>query len=226
MIKLIPILFLIFFPSLLLASDLDRDGLDDETERKIGTSLTSQDSDSDGSKDGDEVNYQTNPSDPNQKIIKIGESKPTGRRYVSGNGFFSKGWYEPTGYEREVVVSLNGKTESKIVNNNNLFHSRQVYLFKLEDYNRQKELKTYTAALLARRSLPAAPSYTPPAVTRYTPPVAPRYTPPVAPRYTPPVAENGSYYGQLNSYGVRKTVKVSGYYRKNGTYVRGHYRSR
>jgi hypothetical protein len=39
------------------------------------------------------------------------------------------------------------------------------------------------------------------------------------------VAENGSYYGQPNQYGVPKTVAVKGYYRKDGTYVRGHYRS-
>jgi len=39
------------------------------------------------------------------------------------------------------------------------------------------------------------------------------------------VAENGSYYGQPNVNGVPKTVAVDGYYRKDGTYVRGHYRS-
>ena len=39
------------------------------------------------------------------------------------------------------------------------------------------------------------------------------------------VAENGSYYGELNANGVPKTVHVNGYYRKDGTYVRGHYRS-
>ena len=39
------------------------------------------------------------------------------------------------------------------------------------------------------------------------------------------VAENGSYYGQPNANGVPKTVAVSGYYRKDGTYVQGHYRS-
>jgi hypothetical protein len=44
-------------------------------------------------------------------------------------------------------------------------------------------------------------------------------------RYTPAVAENGSYYGEPNQYGVPKTVHVGGYYRKDGTYVRGHYRS-
>jgi hypothetical protein len=41
------------------------------------------------------------------------------------------------------------------------------------------------------------------------------------------VAENGSYYGQTSTNtGRPKTVHVRGYYRKNGTYVRGHYRSR
>jgi hypothetical protein len=39
------------------------------------------------------------------------------------------------------------------------------------------------------------------------------------------VAENGSYYGQPNANGVPKTVAVNGYYRKDGTYVRGYYRS-
>jgi len=41
------------------------------------------------------------------------------------------------------------------------------------------------------------------------------------------VAENGSYYGEISETTERpKTVHVGGYYRKNGTYVRGHYRSR
>jgi hypothetical protein len=39
------------------------------------------------------------------------------------------------------------------------------------------------------------------------------------------VAENGSYYGELNANGVPKTVHVDGYTRKDGTYVRGYYRS-
>ena len=42
----------------------------------------------------------------------------------------------------------------------------------------------------------------------------------------PRVAENGSYYGQIsNSTGRPKNIHVRGYYRKDGTYVRGHYRS-
>ncbi len=45
-------------------------------------------------------------------------------------------------------------------------------------------------------------------------------------QFKPFIAENGSYYGQPNQYGVPKTVHVRGYYRKDGTYVRGHYRSR
>jgi hypothetical protein len=40
-----------------------------------------------------------------------------------------------------------------------------------------------------------------------------------------PCAENGSCYGDPNANGVPKTVHVNGYYRKDGTYVRGHYRS-
>jgi hypothetical protein len=39
------------------------------------------------------------------------------------------------------------------------------------------------------------------------------------------IAQNGSYYGQPNSNGIPKTVAVNGYYRKDGTYVQGHYRS-
>ncbi|MGA8222526.1 MAG: hypothetical protein WB780_12800 [Candidatus Acidiferrales bacterium] len=42
---------------------------------------------------------------------------------------------------------------------------------------------------------------------------------------TAPCAENGSCYGDLNANGVPKTVHVNGYYRKDGTYVRGYYRS-
>jgi hypothetical protein len=40
-------------------------------------------------------------------------------------------------------------------------------------------------------------------------------------------AENGSCYGDPSALtGAPKTVPVRGYYRKDGTYVRGHYRSR
>jgi hypothetical protein len=56
------------------------------------------------------------------------------------------------------------------------------------------------------------------AITAYEPVVLP------TPVYGS-VAENGSYYGQPNVNGVPKTVAVGGYYRKDGTYVRGHYRS-
>ncbi len=40
-------------------------------------------------------------------------------------------------------------------------------------------------------------------------------------------AENGSCYGDISSItGIPKTTHVRGYYRRDGTYVRGHYRSR
>lgn len=43
----------------------------------------------------------------------------------------------------------------------------------------------------------------------------------------PVCAENGSCYGDTSKITHRpKTVHVRGYYRKNGTYVRGHYRSK
>lgn len=46
------------------------------------------------------------------------------------------------------------------------------------------------------------------------------------PTYYAPCAENGSCYGDLSTYnGLPKTVHVEGYYRSDGTYVRGHYRS-
>ena len=41
----------------------------------------------------------------------------------------------------------------------------------------------------------------------------------------PGVAENGSYYGEPNANGVPRTAHVDGYTRKDGTYVRGYYRS-
>lgn len=55
------------------------------------------------------------------------------------------------------------------------------------------------------------------------------YTPKQYPRtsYTfPSIAENDSYYGEISeATGRPKTVYVHGYYRKDGTYVRSHYRS-
>jgi len=57
-------------------------------------------------------------------------------------------------------------------------------------------------------------------VTPTRPNVAPAITP--AP---PAVAENGSYFGELNQNGIPKSVHVDGYFRSNGTYVRGYYRS-
>ena len=46
-----------------------------------------------------------------------------------------------------------------------------------------------------------------------------------SPTAVPGTAENGSYYGEPNKNGIPKTVHVHGYYRRDGTYVRGYYRS-
>jgi hypothetical protein len=61
----------------------------------------------------------------------------------------------------------------------------------------------------------------PPAVT------APPTTSSNPPGYGAPCAENGSCYGDISTVnGTPKTIHVDGYYRKDGTYVRGHYRSK
>ena len=81
--------------------------------------------------------------------------------------------------------------------------------------------ETFYAEPVYVPAVAAAPQSTyaaPAAVTAYEPPAV---STPVYGR----VAENGSYYGQPNVNGVPKTVAVGGYYRKDGTYVRGHYRS-
>ena len=50
------------------------------------------------------------------------------------------------------------------------------------------------------------------------------------PQYVPPAigcAENGSCYGDTSVInGLPKTTRVDGYFRKDGTYVRGHYKSK
>jgi hypothetical protein len=59
-----------------------------------------------------------------------------------------------------------------------------------------------------------------------TPASSSPYIRPTTAAPAPPVAENGSYYGETSAAtGRPKTVYVNGYYRKDGTYVRGHYRS-
>ena len=54
----------------------------------------------------------------------------------------------------------------------------------------------------------------------------PSYSLQQQPTYAVPCAENGSCYGDISSItGIPKTVSVQGYFRRDGTYVRGHYRS-
>ena len=76
----------------------------------------------------------------------------------------------------------------------------------------------------ARSTTPITPAPTP-ARTAYATPRPTPYSTPFA--YTHPrVAENGSYYGQPSQEtGRPKTVYVNPYTRRDGTYVRGHYRS-
>jgi hypothetical protein len=76
--------------------------------------------------------------------------------------------------------------------------------------------------------VPRAPTAPAPAITSIVPNAPSVTTPPDRPAYGSPLcAENNSCYGDISALtGRPKTVHVSGYYRKDGTYVRGHYRSR
>lgn len=64
-----------------------------------------------------------------------------------------------------------------------------------------------------------------PAATTRTSSAPPKSTAQLPTARPAATAENGSYFGQPNSNGVPKTVAVRGYFRSDGTYVQGHYRS-
>ena len=72
---------------------------------------------------------------------------------------------------------------------------------------------------------PVKASVQPAAVRTYQPTWRPAPPPPV--RYAPGCGENGSCYGDISTLtGRPKTSYVRGYTRRDGTYVRSHYRSR
>lgn len=65
-------------------------------------------------------------------------------------------------------------------------------------------------------------------VGEVSPPAAfqPLVQQPPGPAYAPSCAENGSCYGDISGVnGIPKTNHVNGYFRRDGAYVRGHYRS-
>lgn len=79
------------------------------------------------------------------------------------------------------------------------------------------------AAIAALAAAPALVSRALPPTTNYVAPAAATTAAPVA---RIGCAENGTCYGDLSTAtGRPKTSYVSGYTRKDGTYVRGHYRS-
>lgn len=72
----------------------------------------------------------------------------------------------------------------------------------------------------------ASNSPTTPFVARSTEVVKSQDSFPSAPISGAGCAENGSCYGDIsNINGMPKTTQVNGYFRSDGTYVRGHYRS-
>jgi len=82
-------------------------------------------------------------------------------------------------------------------------------------------------ATVGRTGTPAV-AHTAPAVGRTYQKMPAALAPPKkVVRSSPYCAENGSCRGDISAYtGRPKTVHVRGYYRKDGTYVRSHYRSR
>ena len=95
---------------------------------------------------------------------------------------------------------------------------------KRAEYGKSSNFGKYEASPPAHNYTPPVNVVNQPYTTSYPPPT---YNPPqTPPTYNAPCAENGSCYGDLSSItGLPKTVSVHGYYRRDGTYVRGHYRS-
>lgn len=135
----------------------------------------------------------------------------------------AKGWYDP----RYVTCIANcEQVEARIPSGaEDQTTPRLVYL-RAPD----------TAPPVETYALPATPS-PPPSEATFASAPASRETdtyqsyaavppPPVSTAPAVGCAENGSCYGDISAAtGAPKTVAVSGYYRRDGTYVRGHYRS-
>lgn len=68
----------------------------------------------------------------------------------------------------------------------------------------------------------------PPLYAAKQPPPTPVYSPPAIPTRVPSYGcSSGNYYGAISCVtGLPKTTHVRSYFRKNGTFVRSHYRSR
>ena len=64
-------IFAVLLPMECIAKDTDGDGLADDTELKIGTSINSKDSDGDGGSDYDEVRLKCDPTNSKHRIIKL-----------------------------------------------------------------------------------------------------------------------------------------------------------
>lgn len=83
-----------------------------------------------------------------------------------------------------------------------------------------------TDTTMAPRAPVAAQRYSPPTPPAYSPPayLSPPPAPSPPPRYG--CSESGSCYGDISpATGRPKTVYVPGYFRSDGKYVRGYYRS-
>jgi hypothetical protein len=110
-----------------IAKDTDGDGLSDDLEQQIGTSVTLKDSDRDGGSDYDEVRLECDPTDPKHRIIKLGE-------WQKSNGSLNL-------KSRKATVSYDGKIVEKtdtMVISMPIEHSS--YFFALKNKQANKEM--------------------------------------------------------------------------------------
>jgi hypothetical protein len=104
------------------------------------------------------------------------------------------------------------------------------YIYRGVSYPTQVEQDIYSVMVVrvdSSRTRPVAPVVRPEQVARVWPVGIPDYIRRFEYRPTyPACAENGSCYGDISPLtGRPKTVYVHGYFRRDGTYVRSHYRS-
>ena len=129
--------------------------------------------------------------------------------FVQGSNWYCNSGYQKSGNECvSIFAGMGGKPANSFVQGSN-WYCNSGY---------QKSGNECVSIFGASANAPANASANTAAALPTT-----TYPSPTAPL----CAENGSCYGDISPLtGTPKTVPVQGYFRSNGTYVRGHYRSK
>ena len=126
--------------------------------------------------------------------------------------------FEYQGERKTLEFPFNSSNEEHLVIDYGEILDRELgnYRYKGVSYSALDEMLAYASNVIA-------PS---PEQLNQIPSAELRLYAPELSSYVPFLAENGSYYGQFSEQaGKPKTVYVKSYFRKDGTYVKGHYRS-